>query len=785
MYDFEIKIAVGKSRFDASWKNKTLTWSELVERLKKVTVTGETHADYMAMAKPQQAKVKDIGGFVGGQLEGGHRTVQSVTGRQLITLDADDAPADFPEIVEKVLGVIPVTYVIYPTHKFSPTSPRCRLIIPMNSYVSPDEHEAIARKVAEQIGMSYFDPSSFRCNQLMYWPSVSSDIEPKVIFHDGNSLNAESILSKYPDWKDVSYWPVGEGEKAKSTLERKKQQDPRTKEGLIGAFCRRYGIAEAIRTFIPNSYTEGSEGRWTYSKGTSANGLVVYDDLFAYSFHGTDPAGGQCCNAWDLVRLHKFGELDSDGSDKKSQKAMQDFVANNNEIKRFMLAERAKSAETKTEGEHWEDALTVSKEGIPNKTLANCVLIIANAPELKGIALNELSDTIEVKGNLPWEKHTIYWKNSDLSQLTYWIATRYGVEFSDRIIKMAFEKVTSDRIFNPVSEYLSGLPDWDGVERLDTLFADYLGSEADEYTKTVTRKFFVGAVARAKKPGCKFDTAVVLDGKPGIGKSSLLKIMGGDWFTDSLRLDDMKDKTAAEKIQGAWIVEIPEMIGYRRADTDTVKNFLSIGTDIYRPAYGAYREHKPRSCVIAGTTNSTTGFLRDLTGNRKFWPVICPGGGIKDVHKDLPSERNQIWAEALMYYELGEAVYLTPDQEKMAAEKQREALERDDREGIVEEFLDKKIPEDYYEWPVQKRVQYQQTPDLVVDAGDPVIQRDFISGFEIWCECFGKPMSSFNQKESKSISAILTRMADWDRTGKQTRIQGYGTQKIWVRKSAK
>ena len=202
----------------------------------------------------------------------------------------------------------------------------------------------------------------------------------------------------------------------------------------------------------------------------------------------------------------------------------------------------------------------------------------------------------------------------------------YGT-FSARNYDIAVAKVVDDRSYHPIREFFESLPEWDGIERVDTLLIDYLGAEDSPYVRAVTRKELCAAYVRVHKPGVKFDTMIVLNGDQGIGKSTLIAKLGGEWYSDSLNLSDMNDKTAAEKLQGYWIMEIGELAGMKKADLDKVKAFISRQDDKYRASFGRRVTPHPRQCVFFGTTNSENGYLRDITGNRRFWNVKATGAG--------------------------------------------------------------------------------------------------------------------------------------------------------------
>lgn len=794
-YNGDLLIATGRSRYEKEWKNKTMPWSALLSRLAKSMETPETHAEYMKMNKEQQDKIKDIGGFVGGHLKDGRRKTGYVVARQLLTLDLDFPPAEFWDDIVNNLE-IDSALAVYSTHKHTAAKPRYRLIMPLDREVTPDEYEAIARKIAEKIGIDYFDDSTFQPTRLMYWPSHSVDVEPFFQYYDAPFLTADSILAEYPDWTDTSYWPESSRMAGIRKRQADKQGDPLAKKGIVGAFCRTYTITQAIAKFLPDVYTQtAKEDRYTYAAGSTAAGLVVYDgDVFAYSNHSTDPAGGQLCNAFDLVRLHKFGHLDDghedkSGRDAPSYKAMATFASEDQSVSltlandtraRAVLDFEADLPEDDTD-DSWKAKLVRGENGDVKPLITNAVLILENEPALQGIRYNELSNGIEVKGKLPWPRPNKYWRDADDAQLYTWVADRYGVQFPENRFSKALTTVTDKRCFNPLREYVQQLPEWDGVPRADTLLIDYLGAPDTEYTRVVTRKTLVGAIQRVLQPGCKFDTVLVLDGKPGIGKSTLLRKLGGKWFSDSLSLADTRDKTAAEKLQGVWIMEIGEMQGTRKADVDIMKGFISRQVDEYRAAYGRVVERHPRTCIICGTTNSTTGFLRDTTGNRRFWPVTVNGGGRLSVWDMTEDTRAQIWAETMILVAEGETSYLDAAMELEAAKMQREAIEYDDREGEVIDYLETLLPADWYSWDMAKRVDFFQQRDVLDVKVDCTMRRTKVCAREIFCECWGRPKNAWKRQDGYDIAGIMARIPGWEKTGREARVPGYGHQRVYTR----
>ena len=575
----KLQIATGNSRMEKRWNNVEMELDEFINRISHTIRTAETVEQYMKMTKAKQDAIKDVGGFVGGRLKGGRRKKDCVEFRIIITLDIDHA---VPGVIEQIEMLYNYRCFIYSTHKHTPENPRLRLVIILSRPVSPDEYVAIARKVAEDIGIEMFDDTTYEPSRLMYWPSTSADGE--FIFRDieGEPLNPDDVLSRYKDWRDSSEWPVSSRQQNIVQREMRKQADPLAKDGVIGAFCRTYTIEEAIANFLSDVYQPSAmPGRYDYIPADSQAGVVIYEGKFAYSHHATDPACGKLMNAFDMVRIHRYGDLDekaaedTEASKLPSFSAMSEFAVNDENVKMTIAGERMEKAEKEFSGENedWQKELEYEKRStVVKNTLRNLLLILNNDEKLKGIVFNQLSDGMEIKGAVPWEHPGRFWRDADDAQLISYIDLTYGT-FSMRNYNIAVTKAADDRSYHPVREFLDALPEWDKVPRVDTLLIDYLGADDTPYVRAVTRKTLCGAVCRVLSPGCKFDTMLVLNGPQGVGKSTLISRLAGDWFSDSLNLSDTKDKTAAEKLQGYWIMEIGELAGLKKAEVETPMSF--------------------------------------------------------------------------------------------------------------------------------------------------------------------------------------------------------------------
>lgn len=795
----EFNIATGKSRLETRWKNERWTWERLVDRLRTTQRTAETMAEYNKSSRQRKGEIKDVGGFVGGYISGGRRKSGAVLHRQLVTLDIDYGR-------QGLWDDITINYdcalCIYSTHSHTPEKPRLRLIIPLDREVNCDEYEAIARKVASTIGIDLFDDSTYQPERLMYWPSTAKNGEYVFEEQEGEPLSADEILDTYRDWTDSSQWEVSSRVNEVIRKAMTKQGEPTDKPGAVGRFCRAYDIHEAIATYLSDVYEQcADENRYTYMKGSTAAGLVVYEDKFAYSHHGTDPTGGKLCNAFDLVRLHKFGLMDEESrSDTPvnrlpSYAEMERLVGRDPKVRKEVdeatkkrLADDFAHIQIDDEDEEeddgsWLSQLDTDKRGNYVSNASNIITILENAKGLKGnIKRNELIHADVIVKDLPWRKKAVgtgeRWSDEDDSHLLVYLETVYGITGKDKILTVK-DTIASKHWFQPVRDYLRSLQ-WDGVPRIERLFIDYLGADDTELMRQVTKKAMVAAVARAYQPGCKYDYITVLQGAEGIGKSTLLRKLGGKWYTDSIT--NLDGKEGREQIQGYWIEEIGELVGIKRSEVESIKAFLSCQTDSYRPAYGRTRQEFKRQCVFFATTNERE-FLKGDTGNRRFWLVACKNEPKFSVFEDLDQYTiDQLWAEAVMQFQEGEELYLRKELEEEMRQLQKEAneVECDARKGMIEEYLNKPLPVDWASRDINSRIVYLADEDTQKANGTS--KRDRVCALEIWCEVFhGRIDDDRVRFKVREINRLMESIEGWERLTSPARFTLYGLQRGFKR----
>ena len=408
----------------------------------------------MSYKKAQQDDLKDIGGFVGGTLSGTRRKANNITGRDIITLDLDNIPAGGTEDIARRVEALGCGYCIYSTRKHQPAAPRLRVLFPLDRTITAEEYEPIARRMGEYIGLEFADPTTFEVSRLMYWPSCCADSQYVYFVGDKAFVSADGILGTYADWHDMTSWPALPGQ-AQFTKLAVKQGDPEAKSGVVGAFCRTYDVYRAMDELIPNIYeaVDTMPGRYTYIDGSTTGGAVLYEDgKFLYSHHATDPCSGKLVNAFDLVRLHKFGDKDDDAQQGTpairlpSYTAMCEFALSLSDVSSLIAQERYESAakdfegitpETNNEVTNWATLLEVnSQTGVVKATINNVLIILEHDPLLKGkFALNEFASRGEVLGSLPWDTRTKrrLWDDNDNQGLYWYLEKVYKITGNGKI----------------------------------------------------------------------------------------------------------------------------------------------------------------------------------------------------------------------------------------------------------------------------------------------------------------------------------------------------------------
>lgn len=775
-------ISVAGSSKSTNWKRKTYTWDALAGELSKPKMIGsETMREFDRLAKSEKAIRKDVGGFVGGTLAGGRRSKNSVTGRSLITLDVDYGEDDF---FFDFTMKFSCAAVIYGTRSDRPGKRRFRLIIPMDREIdNREEYEAASRKVAEIMGIELFDPTTFQAERLMYWGSVSKDQEFYFERQDGEALNVDELLDMYGDddaWKDVRLWAFTDNEELTIRSSVSEAGEPTSKPGMIGAFCQVYTVQEAIEKYLSDVYEECSCDRYTYKGGSSAAGMIVYDDKFAYSHHSTDPIGdGHVYNAYDLVRIHLFGHLGKE----ESEHAMAKLVQEDESCLRELVAAKDclddfddvsdESVEETEEVLDWD----LDSKGRKEVTIRNFVNAFRTDP-----LLNNLLAYDQFRGVIVYTRKPFFDSSKDKGDIfddTAESIIRNRIETAHRIYstgKMcdAIEYVANKNGFHPIKTYLDSLV-WDGKPRVDMFLQTYMGAEDSIYTREAFRKMLVAAVARIYEPGTKFDTALIMVSHQGAGKSTLVQRLSKGWFNDSMT--SMEGTKAYESIQNAWLVELAELSAVKKSDIEVMKNFLSKREDTYRAAYAKRIKTHKRQCVFFGSTNEDE-FLKDQTGNRRFFPVAVKWNSNSHYlfEKSFEDTIDQLWAEAKELYDAGESLILSKTAESIANGIREEYTEVSSMHGLIERFVNLKFPKDWDDWVYADRRDF--VDGLGVFEEGTEVRKEFCA-FEVWCDGLGLPRKDFTTSKAREVAGSLKRLG-FVRNG-QRNVNIYGRQSIYTR----
>jgi predicted P-loop ATPase len=334
---------------------------------------------------------------------------------------------------------------------------------------------------------------------------------------------------------------------------------------------------------------------------------------------------------------------------------------------------------TQAQRYEWRAELIFNDKGKPRAILANAITALRSAPQWCGVLTwDEFGMQVVASREAPWGPVRA-WTDQEDRRSTEWLQ-RAGIMVKLTEAGQAVQTVAQDHAFHPVREYLDGL-EWDRIGRIDDWLTLYAGAEAVDLTRAIAARWLISGVARIYNPGCKVDCCLILEGLQGIGKSSLLRLLGGEWYTDDVA--ELTSKDAPLGTRGKWILEFAELDSIAKAAPSKIKAFISRATDHFRLPYGRRAGDFPRECIFAGTVNHAA-YLRDETGGRRFWPVVCGRVNLDLLGRD----RDQLWAEAVVRYRRGEHWWLdTPELVTAAETEQSERYDDDPWEGPIRDWL--------------------------------------------------------------------------------------------------
>ncbi|MFN8704121.1 MAG: VapE domain-containing protein [Rhodospirillales bacterium] len=354
----------------------------------------------------------------------------------------------------------------------------------------------------------------------------------------------------------------------------------------------------------------------------------------------------------------------------------------------------------------WKKDLKKTDKGATKPVMHNLMLILKNHRDLVGmLGFDQYSELIMKVSPPPWHDYKVKfrvseWTELDDYRLRHWLSTRY-FEAKEKDVMQAVTLVAREKQFHPLIEKIEATP-WDGEHRLRMWPITYLGAcqgkdfeklSVDErdriaaYTERAGVMWMVGAIARvyvaadpATPVGAQVDTMLILEGEQGIMKSSALRVLGGEWFTDE-RLD-FNNKDSLMVLQGRWIVEMAELEGMNKAESSSIKQFIPKRQDLFRLPYGRMLVKKPRRCIFAGTVNHDA-YLKDDSGNRRFLPIVCTKIDIEALKRDV----DQLWAEALHMYRHKVTWWIEEKDRRLFAEEQEKRYQEDAWQEPIEGFI--------------------------------------------------------------------------------------------------
>lgn len=763
-------VTTAPKRDSRHWQVGQLTWAELSEWMEQPHTT-KACGNYV-LGRFEQSTVRHPGTEL--PCTNLHRTKTAVVSRGALTLDVDHPGIGFKNKVEK-LGY---AYILHTTFSSTEDEPRYRLIVPLSRNVTPDEYYVAAGAVMQGLGTENFDPGSVQPERYMFRPSATKKSLFEHQIHQGPLADVEALLE---DFKvDLSDIPMPKPGRTK--------RDPFALEGTIGAFNRAYSDFDELIQEYDLPYESAGADRWQLVGASAAAGMGICAPGLVYSHHANDPAYGQTCSAFDLARLHMFGMLDENAKagtpvhKLPSTDAMREVATQDLKVVTELVGSdfadsmtaTAEAIENGTDPSDWRLMFVLnSRTGKPEDVIQNWDLIAKHDPAFNGLYFNELSLAIECSIDLPWRAITPgreTFDKGDTSSLLLYMEREYGLKstttYLDHVVN---DKALRIRV-NPVKDYLDALK-WDGFSRIGECLP---GVRPTVFTRLAARKSLVAAVARMFEPGIKWDHMLVMFGPEGLGKSFWVEKMSRGF---SSPLGRLSDKDTLITMQRSWILTADEGHSLKKSDFDAQKEFITRTADIFRMPYDRESQVHKRHCVIWGTTNDDV-FLRNQEGNRRFLIVNCEDKVDFDALTD--EYVDQVWAEAVHLYRAGEQLFLTPEESELAAGHREAFTEEDALTGIIAEYLDTLVPEDWEGMaPLERQIWLQTRNEGFAAAGTKKL--DEVCSVQIYVEALGQPLGRQKRVDLLEINTALKQIEGWVAIPGRHRVPGYGPQMVFKR----
>ena len=729
------------------WEVEEITWDELREFL----------------STPVVGKRKEVNPYVLGELADGRRTTKTVVTRDAITLDSDNG-----EFFVEALQRAGVACLWHSTFSHAPVGKRFkyRAIVRLTRPVTAEEYGTVAQQFLVRAGIEQdvVDVASLSPAQLMFGPATETRSRFECGEVQGDPFDVDDALANPVD---ASEWFAGVRVPAPS--HRKKSLDAK---GDVGKFNNAYlDLDELIEVFDLPYEKVGDRWRYEPSHSQPAMGPVSWDEHLWYSHHATDPAYGRACSAFDLVRIHKFGELDEKAKPNTPVNALPSHMAMRN-LMAFddRVRERTDMYFEVGEGDpNWRSELLVGKNGDVQNTARNLELIFWNDEFFSDVHWSEFFRSTRI-GDCGLA-------DTDYTTARVHLSREYRLEASKNDVADMFEKLASSRPRHEVLERLDSLR-WDGVPRLHEALPV---KEHTDYTRMVAEIVFVSAVARVFDPGCKVDNMLMLSGSQGIGKTTWIErfAMEPEWRAHMYRINPRGDNKDLKKIiSEAWIVLADEVQPHNGEDDEVMKAFLTSTMDEFRDPYARKVKRCPRQCVFWGTTNDRKP-LQSREGNRRFLIVECAP---IDFDALTPAYVEQVWAEAVCMYRAGTKFHLPYEQLELLRSHQSAFTRDSGVAGRVERFMKMRVPRTFETFDGLEQMSHDERRLWFEGGGREFYSEEsLVPVTQVCVEDILNVLPKWRRssKLRADVEAALDAQEGWSRGGRQT--TAFGTQEVWLR----